>query len=313
MPLTLNIVAKDRGWLFADLQRHYASASTATRRVVASESPLTDADAWVYLRPEEARLAPDLSRTVIQLHDLYGDNPAGRYQAVRDCAGLVVLHPAQLGILTDLCVPLAGKRVLERPLGYLSHFTLRSTVKPTGEFVIGWVGRPAQWQGRDIKRALWLPEIMGYLGKVGLRPRLLLVGQGLDTIASQCRGLCAVDYHRRDSLSLSDYPALYAQMDAHLITSAIECLPTCWFESAATGVPAVATPVGWPAIKISHGETGFLGATPYELALALSRLAHQAVAWRRRGPAIRAMVEGYTLESWIAATLDLAEEVANAR
>jgi glycosyltransferase involved in cell wall biosynthesis len=68
---------------------------------------------------------------------------------------------------------------------------------------------------------------------------------------------------------------------------------------AATGIPAVASPVGANTAIVEHGRTGFLAATEGEWEEALRRLAGDPALRARTGAAARRLAE----ERWSAAVL----------
>ena len=80
-------------WLFGDLKLGFPKHQLPGLRVIATETPVPDADAWIYIRTSEAASSPDLERTVVCIHDLYqhGDSysPNGDRSAVRKAAAIV--------------------------------------------------------------------------------------------------------------------------------------------------------------------------------------------------------------------------------
>lgn len=67
----VNVAAIDKGWFFEDLKTHFAKLPKPGVHIVTSERPLRHADAWIMIRTHEAASAPDLGRTVVQIHDMF--------------------------------------------------------------------------------------------------------------------------------------------------------------------------------------------------------------------------------------------------
>ena len=92
--IRVNVCAEGNGWLFADLKDGFRSAGSSTLQVVVTETPVLQADAWVFIRTGEASASPDFARTVVCIHDLYEHDgmylPSGEREAVRKAGGLVL-------------------------------------------------------------------------------------------------------------------------------------------------------------------------------------------------------------------------------
>lgn len=309
-PPLVNVVASDRGWLFEDFKRHFASAANRRATIVASERPRHDADAWVFLRTREAVRSPDPGRTVVQIHDLFDDDsyrPGGGRQCVAQCAGLVLTHPAQRAILMRSGIDLAAKRIVERPVGALGAFTTRSGM--VDEFTVGWVGRPVVHGGADIKRVGWFVEAVRAAGGP---LRAVLLGERLESAhtALRRRGIdCR--YLRKSVYPIERYPRIYQGFDCVVISSSLEAGPLTLFEALASGVPVVSTPVGWAVEFIRHGENGFLVETVEEMAAALRTLRAERAAWFERRAAIRGSLGEHTLEGWVQANVELALQLVD--
>ncbi len=309
--MRINVYAEDRGWLFEDLKAHFARLDRPARRVEVSKRPLAGADAWVALRTEEAGLSPDLPRTLACLHDVFDDGlyaPGGRRAAVRRAGGLALCHPEQRHILAAAGVDLAGREVLERPLGALSRFRPRQRRPPV--FTVGWVGR-----NHPRKRLPWFLAAVRALAVVpGGDLRVVLLGQDLETAAGEliADGIdCSL--HRRESHPIAAYPRLYRGLDGLVITSASEAGPLPLFEALASGVPVVSTPVGWAPRLARECPYVLIAHSPEEIAARLGDL------WRVRGEMlerrhdIAARVAAWTLEGWLSAVLRAAGTLARRR
>jgi glycosyltransferase involved in cell wall biosynthesis len=307
--ISVNVCAQGDDWLFGDLKRRFAATRKAGLRVTVSDWPERAADAWVFIRTSEAARSPDLSRTVVCLHDLYEHDrnyfPGGDRDAVWQAGALALCHPEQRRILRDAGITLEGVPLLERPLGALEIFQPRTVLQEM--FHLGWVGRD-HWR----KRPEWLPEIAARLVADGLSFRVVPVGKNLEKLAAEISGLgieCAL-YDRAD-YPIETYPQLYAKMDCLLITSITEAGPLPLFEALATGVPAAATPVGWaPHFAARAPEFVRLGESPAELAVNVASLYGQRKELFDRRHEIAALAATPRLDSWCGDVLDLAVVVA---
>lgn len=299
----VNVVAKNRGWLFEDLKDHfYAGADRLGVGVACSDEPWPTADAWIYLRTHEAASSPDPSRTVAQIHDMFADDygPDGPRRCVEKCGAVSLTHPDQLALVRDAGIRTPTGLCLCQPIGCTADFRPPESVSRE-EFTIGWVGRPMSYRGVDIKRCEMAAEIMGTLEAV-----YVLIGSGL---AEMVRRLGSQSlYFERPPLAASAYPSIYRQMDALLITSLSEAGPLCLFEALACGVPVVSTRVGWASRMIEDGVNGYLYDTIPEAIGRLESIRRDIDAWRERRHSI-ATTQPHRLEDWIDANLRLALEL----
>lgn len=291
--MLLNVVAQDKGWLFADLLRHFERVASPGVSVRSTAEPI-DADAWLYMRPIELGSSPDLSRTVCCLHDLFGDNPPGRFDHLPNVAGIVATHPDQL---TATVEPL-GIPSICRPIGPLEWFDCRHE-KPS-RFCVGWVGRPMVWHGQDIKRlGAFTAAIRHAAAEIGTFD-VLLLGSNLGKVAGEIADTgCSVELVDRSDVDLSMYPGFYRKMSLHVVTSETEAGPCCFYEAAATGVPTISSMTGWPRELIKHGLTGYLYGHAGIIGPYIVDAYHMQDYWHRQRHEIARMMEGYTLEGWI--------------
>lgn len=313
---TINVVAKNRGWLFEDLKDHfYAGAHRLGLGVACSDEPWPTADAWIYLRTHEAAFSPEPARTVVQIHDMFADDygPHGPRRCVEKCGGVSFTHPEQVDILTAAGITRFGIRRMVGgtdppavaycgPIGCTEDFRPRPRKAPGPHFTIGWVGRPMSYRGVDIKRCEMAVEIIAATGA-----DCLLVGAGLEAL-KEALGRKA-SYLARPPLRHREYPELYRYMDALLITSLSEAGPLCLFEALASGVPAVSTRVGWASTMIEDGVNGYLYDSMPEAVERLERIRRDVGTWRERRHDIAA-TQPHRLEDWIDANLRLALELA---
>jgi glycosyltransferase involved in cell wall biosynthesis len=303
----VNVFAEGGDWVFEDLKRHFALAGGGGVEVLTSSEPLAGADVWVSISPSQAVTSPDLTRTVVCVHDLYEHGgiyePQGDRSAVRRAGALVLAHPLQRRILTEAGISLEGVPVHEGPLGALSIFTVRA--EETTRFSAGWVGRHDA-HGR--KRCDWFVEAMTSLDPARRRPRAVLIGRGLGGHAERLRAAGVDCLHQpRESHPIAEYPRLYRQMDCLVITSSTEAGPLPLFEALATGLPVISTPVGWaPHFAARHPRYVRLAESPAEIAEHLRRLEGERAQLFEEREEIAALVGDYRLEHWLRAVLRLA-------
>lgn len=303
--LRINVYAEDHGWLFEDLKRHFDRLRIEGFEILISDRPVTASDRWVALRTREAGISPDLKRTVVCIHDLFCDSemyrPGGSRWGVREAGGLVLSHPEQRRILIDSGVPLDQISILERPLGALSAFTVRQ--QRSARFSVGWVGRN-HWR----KRLNWLIEAVEALKFAPQELHVSLIGEGLEQ-AADCflrRGVSCSLYPKSE-YSIFEYPRLYQKLDCVVITSSTEAGPLPLFESLATGVPVVTTPVGWASYFAKRAPMYVrLAESPAEITATLKQLRVEKEELFEKRLDIARLVQDWSLDAWLVEVLNLA-------
>jgi len=304
---TINIYAENHGWLFEDLKQHFRNLRFVNDiELAVSDRPLVQADAWVALRTKEAIAAPDISRTVVCVHDLLCIDDmyqrSGSRRGVYEAGGLVLCHPEQRRILGEAGIPLEGLQILERPLGALTLFAPRQ--RNTDLFTVGWVGRD-----HPRKRLAWFVEAIQQLDR---GPEVVLIGSGLGEAASSLRASSVnCRLYDRAEHPISIYPLLYQGLDCLVITSSTEAGPITLFEALATGLPVVSTPVGWaPYFSDKAPLYVRLTGSPRELASHLKDLREEREVMFEQRFEIAELVSEWTLESWIRDVVNLAGSLA---
>jgi glycosyltransferase involved in cell wall biosynthesis len=308
--IKVNVCAEGNEWLFGDMKNRFVAERVAGLSVTASDWPHPAADAWIFIRTSEVGRSPDLSRSVVCLHDLFENEgqylEGGARAAVRHAGAVALCHPEQWRILRDAGITLEGVRVLERPLGALEIFQSRTHLQK--EFHLGWVGRD-HWR----KRPDWVPEIAAQVVAAGLSMRAMLVGKDLGPLAEKvsAQGIECALYDRAEH-PIETYPALYAKMDCLLITSLSEAGPLTLFEALATGVPIAATPVGWaPQFAARAPEVVRLGESPAQLAANVADFHARRREMFERRHEIAALAATPRLDSWYGEVLALAAGIAS--
>jgi glycosyltransferase involved in cell wall biosynthesis len=307
--LTINVYAADLGWLFEDLKRLLAGIRLDGVKVISTNEPLRRADAWVTLRTREAGATPDRDRTAVQIADLFDDGmyrPRGIRQGVHGVGALILCHPEQRRILERSGIPLGGVRILERPLGALSHFRVRSVMPD--RFRVGWVGRD-HWR----KRLGWFEQALLERGAASGEPMAVLIGMGLSGAAERLQqGGVPCLHFPRGTYSIFDYPELYPLFDCLVITSSTEAHPLPLFEALATGIPVVSTPVGWaPFFAALAARYVRIATTPQAIRAELDQIRSQRCALFDERHAIARLVEPWHLEDWLIEVVRLAASLSD--
>ena len=310
-PLKINVCVKGSDdWLFGDLRKGFERTRVDGVEVMPTEIPVQNADGWIFIRTGEAANSPDLSRTVVCVHDLYNHDGMyapgqPRWQALQARA-VVLCHPRQRQILQDAGIDLSRSLVLERPLGVLREFTVRKSYDGV-QFRVGWVGRE-----HARKRTNWFAEAMQYFAAGKSEVVAALIGKELEPLCRRLRGDgIACEHFERAQVSIRDYPALYQQLDCVVITSSTEAGPLPLFEALATGVPVVSTRVGWaPYLASKAPDFILLADSPKSIAAHLEIIRCRREEMFASRFQIASLVEGYYLDDWFHQVLQLAAVLA---
>ncbi|MDH7448106.1 glycosyltransferase [Aquimarina sp. 2201CG14-23] len=303
----LNVYSKSitSPWLFDDLKMHFQKLDLKGIRIITSQYPDQNADAWIAIRTTEAILSPNVEKTVVCIHDLYDhDNiyqPNGLRGIVHKVKGLVLCHPDQKKILLRNGVSITNKNILERPIGALSAFHPGSN-KPE-KFTIAWIGRN-HWR----KRISWFIKAIQQLELPKTEFKIILLGKGIEESGAFLQSLgfnCEI--YPKENYPITTYPNLYRKMNCLVITSSTEAGPLTLFESLATGKPVISTKVGWaPIIDVGNTEAITLVDTPLEISKAIKALYLKNKRDFYNPDEISRLMNDYTLEDWIKEVVALA-------
>lgn len=185
--MLVNVFCKNKGWLFEDLKQHMARHGA-----VASDTPMTDADAWICLRDTEAHTVPDRSRTLVQCHHMNDFNHVD-YGMVSFC------HPAQERQYRAMhgdrqqsfTLPIGARDVPHAPL----------PPRPVLGFFCREVGLDRRIKGSDVFAAA-VTEARKFTDF-----DVLMIGERLDHISHlgqyECRAAVPDDYARITSLCVT--------------------------------------------------------------------------------------------------------------
>jgi phosphatidylinositol alpha 1,6-mannosyltransferase len=181
---------------------------------------------------------------------------------------------------------------------------LRRRLAPTGEVVVGYVGRMAPEKQVERFRAL--------RGLAGIR--LALVGDGPSEPLIR-RELAGIPVTWLGRLSGAELGAAYASFDLFLHAGTEETFGQTIQEAHAAGLPVVAPRAGGPIDLVAHGENGLLFTPDDErdLRRSVARLVQDAPLRRRMGEAGRRSVLGRSWEGVCGTLLDYYEQVVDER
>jgi phosphatidylinositol alpha 1,6-mannosyltransferase len=160
---------------------------------------------------------------------------------------------------------------------------LRDRLAPSGEVIVGYVGRLAAEKRLDL-----LSEVAALP-----RVRLVIVGGGPAEAAAR-RALPGAVF--LGPLEGDELAASYASLDVFVHSGPHETFGNTLQEAAASGLPVVAPAAGGPLDLVDDGVTGFLVAPGDAAALAgaVARLAADPVLRAAQGKAARLAVAGRT-------------------
>ncbi len=311
----INVVAEDRGWLFECWKQALVAAGHPSCQVVATQRPMPNAQAWIFIRAKEAAASPDFTRTVVQLHDLFD---GGRYlgggerAAVSRCAAVSLTHQQQDTLLRAGGVDLARRRWILQPVGW-SGAPGATVARDDSLPRIAWVGRPALHGGVDLSGLDAFVESARVLRG---HARVVLVGERLERAMQRLRA-AGVESHAHN---FKQFPMQRASewlgaFDAVAISSAADSGPWPLFDALQAGVPVVAPRIGWAVALLGDGVCGRLVDDVAEMGPALLEVANKRVHWRQSAAAMRERVAPFSQLAWAQANLQLALDVAglNAR
>ncbi|WP_046656567.1 glycosyltransferase [Lysobacter capsici] len=313
-PPVINVVAEHKGWLFEHWKQALAATPLPGYRVAASERPLAQADAWIFLRASEAGRAPDPMRSLAQLHDLGGAElyrSGGVRADVARCGGLMLAHPDQQRVLAEAGIDLSRRRWRMQPVGWGDGAPL--SVNRDAAANVGWVGRPGKWSpdATSDSDPSGLSEFVAAV-KLARRPlRVVLIGERLDAAARELKraGIdCALWPVSRHPLTRC--AEWIARLDAVVVNGRTDCSPWPLFDALRAGVPVIAPRVGWTPQWLGDGERGRLVDDVAAMAQAIDEVVGQRDAWRQRRQHMPPQCPEFGMRAWLDANLRLAVELA---
>jgi glycosyltransferase involved in cell wall biosynthesis len=308
MPI-INVVAENKGWLFEQWKQALAGASQPGYRVAASNKPMPQAEAWIFLRATEAARSPDPMRSVVHLHDLSDPDayrPGGPRADVARCGGILLTHPAQEILLRDAGITLAMRRWAMQPVGWGEA---QAPLSSSGDDVptLAWFGRPATHNGRDVSG---LADFVKAVRKVSVPMRVVLIGERLEATATALKR-AGIDCKVLGTAHCppSRVAEWIGRFDALAVTSAADCGPWPLFDAVRAGVPVVALRVGWADALLADGRCGHLVADATEMTAAIEAVMAQRGAWRERRIAMPPQCSEFSMQAWLKTNLQLAADL----
>lgn len=311
----INVVAENRGWLFEVWKRRYAQVRRSDLRIVATDRPMRNADAWIFVRAREAGRTPDPTRTLVQIHDLAD---AGLYQrsaersAVRDCAALSFTHPRQRDILQANSIDVASRQSIVRPVGWSSIDAVAPSTCERASAArapsIAWIGRPAPCKRGDGSQ---LRTFLDAAAVLPMRPHTALIGERLEKSAAELRSV-GIDCRAYDSkrFPIARCAEWIGHFDCVIVTGETDAGPWPLFDALHAGVPVVATRVGWASELLADGTCGRLVDDSSAMSAAIEGILAQRERWRAQRAQIAARVIDYSLSNWVGANVELALSLA---
>lgn len=316
LPL-INVVAEHKGWLFEYWKQALAAGARPDCRIVASERPQAQAQAWIFLRASEAARSPDPMRTLVQLHDL-GEaslyRPDGARAGVAACAGLVLAHPDQQAVLAQAGIDLSLRRWIVQPVGWSAGTPDRPPDR--GPPQLGWVGRACTTSANAdaIDDPSGLDEFVAAVKRARQPLRVVLVGERLDPALRELKraGIdCALWQGARHPLA--QCAQWIGRLDAVVVNGRTDAGPWPLFDALRAGVPVIATRVGWAPHWLGDGLRGRLVEDGAGLTAAIDEVMGQHLDWRQRRLQLPPQCPDHGLPAWREANLRLAVALASAR
>ncbi|MEV0911175.1 glycosyltransferase family 4 protein [Streptomyces hokutonensis] len=160
---------------------------------------------------------------------------------------------------------------------------LRRELAPSGELIVGYVGRLAPEKQIEL--------LAGVCGLQGVRVVVVGDGPSQPHLTEALPGAVFLGRRTGDELA-----RIFASLDIFVHTGPFETFCQTVQEAMASGVPVVAPAAGGPLDLVAHGRTGFLFPPRDETAVtdAVRTLAADPALRAEYGTAARAMVEGRT-------------------
>lgn len=310
----INVVASDKGWLFESWKHRYAALQRSDLRIAATDRPVRNADAWIFIRAREAALTPDPSRTLVQIHDLaHGGiyQRGGERSAVRDCAALSLTHARQREILQASGIDVGGRSIVVRSVGWSAGTARAPAADDTrgSSMRIAWLGRPSPC--RDGSDASQLQMFLDAVARLEARPEVALIGERLEKSQARLRGAginCRA--HSRRQFPLARCEEWLGRFDCVVVTGTTDAGPWPLFDALHCGVPVVATRVGSAPELLADGTCGRLVDDSLQMSAALDEILGAREAWKSRRAEIAQRVVDLNLSGWVEANVDLALTLA---
>jgi glycosyltransferase involved in cell wall biosynthesis len=211
--MKINSYLIKEGQLFLDFQNWFSLFG-----VTISTEPILDADYWICLRPIEAEKSPDITRTIIQVHDCYDHD----VEICSKAKCVIFTHPIQYylwikrGFTGNFKIIPIGSRKNVSPIDILPE-------KPT----LGFFTR----ETKLLEKRTPLFKKLVLEAKKEYDFNVLLVGHSLKNIAD-------IGIYEKRAALIQDY----SRIDALFTSSISPAIPLSIYEALAAGKPVISTP-----------------------------------------------------------------------
>ncbi len=302
----VNIYARNRGWHFEDIKSQLRSrAQHRGLDVAITDRPLTTARAWIAVRATESAMSPDLSRTVVQIHDTAGApeyRPDGPRADVLAAASIQILHRSQMDNLAR--VPEINRARVLDPVAFGARRFDLTPATTSERCTIGWFGRPELHQGRERHRPdLFTSAMCGF----GDQVHALLVGEKLEPHAEILRDAgVSCTFKTAAEAALPSWPDLVATCDALVLTSEFDTAPAPLFDALAAGIPVIARPIGWAKDILTDPALGRFADTSQQIETAVFSILKDRTMWHATRADRQAAVAQMCRTKWLDQALDAA-------
>jgi hypothetical protein len=268
----INVFCKDNGWLFSDLRREFGEHGAEI-----SDLPSNTADVWICVRSDELQIVPDISRTIVQVHNMFPVD----IDLYNRCLGVSFTHPMQLFLWRTN--GFTGNYTV-CPIGSRSNIQASASLpeRPTLGFFCG--ETRLMHKGSDLFAAA-VKEARKVIDF-----DCLMIGRNLDHIA-----------HLGSYEQNAAGPRDYQRIDALFTASISPGVPLSVYEACSIGKPIISTPRWFPG---DGWKSIFFGESPEILAghivsvLQSRRELHSEAPKNSHAP--------YTLDGWISQNLEYA-------
>lgn len=210
--IKINCYLKKQGQLFNDIQNWFEKCN-----VIVSRDPLTDVNFWICIRPDEAYLSPDITKTIVQVHDCYEHD----IELCSKSKCVIFTHPIQF-YLWKLKGFTGNYKII--PIGTRKNVQPFDTMpaRPT----VGFFTR----ENKHLEKQTPLFKKIVLEARKKLDFDVLLIGHKLGHISD-------IGTYEERAANISDY----SRVDALFSSSISPGIPLSVYEALAAGKPVITT------------------------------------------------------------------------
>jgi hypothetical protein len=232
----INVYCSGSGWLFGDFKRFYSRTPFKGASIVCTDHPLpaTEADVWICIRSNELSKSPDLSRTVVQRHDMFAQSPE-TYRCMAQAADIIYGDAAYRQL--DISLGNDGERFMYAavlPIGVRKQFVESATTSTALGHVVGIGGREYLREGVELKRSTLINDALMLMATQGAGIDILKVFGSFPVSIRLAASVGKVE--RAEST-----PSSYDELSCFVTASVSPAIPLGMFEAAARGIPIAST------------------------------------------------------------------------